>query len=128
MSGFKESYVDVRIYRWTKSESDRNEILSPLDYTSSDGTLYTVPKGFRTNFASIPRIFRSIIEPTGKWTNASVLHDYLYENGYKMGVSRKKADKLFYDAMIDSHVANITANIMWFCVRAFGYFNYKRKD
>lgn len=128
MSGFKTNYVDVRIYRWTKKSSDQNEVLTPLEYVASDGKEYVVPVGFKTNFASIPRIFRSLIEPTGKWTNASVLHDYLYEYGYKMGVSRKQADKLFYDAMIDSSVARITANVMWFCVRAFAYFHYKRKD
>lgn len=128
MSGFKTDYVDVRIYRWKKDTTEMNVLLKPLEYVSSDGTLYTVPKGFKTNFASIPKVFRCFIEPTGKWTNASVLHDYLYEVGYKIGVSRKQADKLFYDAMIDSFVANITANIMWFCVRAFAYFHYKRKD
>lgn len=128
MGGFKESYVDVRIHRWTKNDIDRNEVISPLEYTTGDGTKYTVPVGFKTNFASIPRIFWGIIAPTGKHTNASILHDYLYENGYKLGVSRKRADKIFYDAMIDSSVANLTANIMWFCVRAFAYFHYKRKD
>ena len=128
MSGFKTDYVDIRMYRWKKNDSEMNELLAPLIYTASDGTTYTVPKGFTTNFASIPRIFWSIITPTGKWSNASVLHDFLYDNGYKIGVSRKKADKIFYDAMIDSGVSRITANIMWFCVRAFAYFHYKRKD
>lgn len=128
MSGFKTDYIEVRIYRWKKNDSDMNEVLTPLVYEWTDGTIYTVPKGFKTNFASIPKIFRCFIEPTGKWTNASVLHDAMYDFGYKLGVSRKKADKIFFDAMIDSHVSRITANIMWFCVRAFAYFHYKRKD
>lgn len=127
MTGFTTDYVDIRMYRWTKNDSDQNELLSPLVYIRHEET-YTVPKGFKTDFASIPRIFRSIIAPTGKWTNSSILHDFLYSEGYKMGVTRKQADKIFYDAMRDSHVNIITANIMWFCVRAFAYFHYKRKD
>lgn len=127
MSGFKTDYVDIRMYRWKPIENDMNELLAPLTYEWTDGTIYKVPKGFKTDFASIPRLLWSIIKPTGKWSNASVLHDYLYDNGYKIGVDRRKADKIFYDAMIDSHVANITANIMWFCVRAFAYFHYRRK-
>lgn len=127
MSGFTTDYVDVRIYRWKKNNSDMNELLKPLTYICPDGTEITVPKGFKTDFASIPRIFRTLIPPTGKWTNASICHDFLYSEGYKLGISRKKADKIFYDAMIDSHVARITANIMWFCVRAFAYFHYRRK-
>jgi len=127
MSGFKTQYVDVRIYRWTKKENDRNELLDDLAYENSDGIIITVPKGFKTDFASIPRFLHSIISPNGKWILASILHDYLYDNGYKMYISRKQSDKIFYDAMIDSHTARITANIMWFCVRAFAYFHYRRK-
>lgn len=126
MSGFKTDYVDIRMYRWKKNDSDMNELLKPLEYTNTDGVVYTVPKGFKTDFASIPRIFRAIIPPTGKWSNASVLHDYLYTDGYKLGVSRKQADKIFYNAMIDSFVARITANIMWFCVRVFAFSHYNK--
>lgn len=126
MSGFKTDYVDVRIYRWKKNDSDMNELLDDLIYTNTDGIVYKVPKGFKTDFASIPKILRNIIAPTGKWTNASILHDYLYTKGYELGVSRKQADKIFYNAMIDSFVANITANIMWFCVRVFARSHYAR--
>jgi hypothetical protein len=128
MSGFKTDYIDVRIHRWTKNDSDTNELLNDLEYTHTDGTVYTVPKGFKTNFASVPKYFRNIIEPTGKHTNAAALHDFLYARGYKMNVSRKKADKIFYDAMRDSFVNIITANVLWFAVRVFGGFFYKKKD
>ena len=126
MSGFKTDYVEVRIYRWKKNDSDMNEVLTPLVYEWTDGTIFQVPKGYKTNFASIPKILRCFIEPTGKWTNASVLHDFLYDNGFKMGISRKKADKIFYDAMRDSFVNIITADIMWFCVRIFAFNHYKK--
>lgn len=127
MTGFTTDYVDIRMYRWTKNDSDTYELLAPLTYVRHDDTI-TVPKGFKTNFASIPRIFRWLIEPTGKHSLAAACHDFLYDQGYKMGISRKQADKIFYDAMRDSHVNIITANIMWFCVRVFAYFHYKRKD
>ena len=37
-----------------------------------------VPKGFRTDLASSPRILWPILPPFGRWSAAAVLHDYLY--------------------------------------------------
>ena len=112
------------MYRWTKKDSQRHELLAPL-VAYDDNQTIEVPKGFKTDFASIPRIFRVLIEPTGKHSLAAVLHDYLYTKGSQMGISRKRADKIFYDAMRNCFVNIITANIMWFCVRVFAASHYK---
>jgi hypothetical protein len=39
-----------------------------------------IPIGFVTDFASIPRIFWSILPPDGEYTYAAIIHDYLYWN------------------------------------------------
>lgn len=119
-SGFTKQYVDVRIYRY----GEQPELTDKLRYSSKNNGVIDVPKGFKTDFASIPRILWSIIAPTGKHTNASILHDYLYTEGYKLGIDRKRADLIFYEAMIDSSVARFTANVMWFAVRVFGKWRY----
>jgi len=38
---------------------------------------YTIPKGFITDFASVPWFFRIIFPTYGKYTRSAVLHDYL---------------------------------------------------
>ena len=109
MSGFTQNYVCVKIYRY----GEMPELTENLSYYVDDNYVIVIPKGFKTDFASIPRIFWNIIAPIGKWTLPSVLHDYLYSEGYRLGISRKQADKIFYQAMRKSFVAPITANIMW---------------
>lgn len=39
-----------------------------------------VPEGFVTDFASVPRIFWTILPPTGPYGKAAVIHDALYHN------------------------------------------------
>lgn len=124
MSGFSKNYVCVKIFRY----GELPQLTSDLEYFDDSLGVIVVPKGFKTDFASIPRIFWNIIAPIGKHTLPSVLHDYLYDQGYKYGISRKHADKIFYNAMIESHVARITANVMWFCVRAFAFGHYNKGD
>lgn len=119
---FKKNYVNVKIFRY----GELPQLTGDLEYFDDSIGVIVIPKGFKTDFASIPRIFWNIIAPIGKHTLASVLHDYLYESGYKYGISRKQADKIFYDAMIKSHVSRITANVMWFCVRVFARKHYNK--
>ena len=122
MSGFTQNYVCVKIYRY----GEMPELTENLNYYVNDHYVIVIPKGFKTDFASIPRIFWNIIAPIGKWTLPSVLHDYLYSEGYRLGISRKQADKIFYQAMRKSFVAPITANIMWACVRLFARKHYNK--
>jgi len=122
MSGFTQNYVCVKIYRY----GEMPELTENLSYYVDDNYVIVIPKGFKTDFASIPRIFWNIIAPIGKWTLPSVLHDYLYSEGYRLGISRKQADKIFYQAMRKSFVAPITANIMWVCVRLFARKHYNK--
>lgn len=49
----------------------------------------TVPKGFVTDFASIPRVFWSVLPPDGTYTYGAVIHDYLY---WTQDISKAKAD------------------------------------
>ncbi len=49
----------------------------PLVWTGSQGDTFTVPAGFVTDFATVPRFMRSVVEPYGAYTRAAVLHDWL---------------------------------------------------
>ncbi len=86
-----------------------------------------VPKGFVTDYASIPRIFRPIVLPYGKHSGASVVHDYLYSKGCDLDIERKKADKIFFEILKEEGVNPILARLMYVAVRIFGKIRYKIK-
>ena len=86
-----------------------------------------VPKGFVTDYASIPRIFRPIVLPYGKHSGASVVHDYLYSKGCNLNIERKKADKIFLEILKEEGVNPILARLMYIAVRIFGKIRYKIK-
>lgn len=76
-----------------------------------------VPKGFVTDFASIPKKFHSIMGSTGPYANASVIHDYLY---WLQACSRKQADNIMAIAMQESRVGPYTAKLIHTAVRKAG--------
>ena len=91
-------------------------------YDGPDGLeIYTVPKGFVTNFASIPKILWSVYGPIGTATKASVIHDYLYSNA---SVSRLKADQIFRDGIVTVDGKKTKANVFYRAVRTFGAGQY----
>lgn len=47
-------------------------------YVQHDELTVTVPIHFKTDFASTPRFLWAFFPPYGKYTEAAVLHDYLY--------------------------------------------------
>lgn len=122
MSKFKTDYVDVRIHRYKKNGNIMATTLAPLVYERNDETTYIVPEGFETNFASTPKLIWNLFPPIDKWTNASILHDWLYE-GHGVA-NRKEADKVFKQACKDSCVNGFSAWLMWLFVRAFAWFAY----
>jgi hypothetical protein len=61
-----------------------------------------VPKGFVTDFASIPEPLWSLgLSPYGQYSRAAVIHDYLY---WTQGCTRAQADRLLVIAMKESSV------------------------
>lgn len=116
--------VKVALYRYAR-DGRYGELLEQVNCELPKGVV-KIPKGFKTDFASIPRFFYSIITPIGKHTLPAILHDYLYANGAKIDISRKEADKIFYNAMLECSVNKCTAWIMWASVRAFGFTSYKK--
>ena len=81
-----------------------------------------VPKGFETDFASIPFAASAIVDPMGENMEAAVVHDYLYAVG-ESG-QREHADTIFLDALAQHHVDPIRRKLMYEAVRAGGGANY----
>jgi hypothetical protein len=82
----------------------------------------TVPAGFETDFASVPRLPFVYLLTGGTARKAAVVHDFLY---HKSGVSRDDADAVFLEAMEVSGVSEWRAKLMYAGVRAFGWQFYE---
>lgn len=83
----------------------------------------TVPVGFITDFASIPRIARPIIgSPTGEYGKAAVVHDFLYAEQTR---SRLECDRIFLEAMVVLKVAPWKRRTMYTAVRMFGWLGWR---
>jgi len=96
------------------------------DLTYQDNKLdikITVPKGAKTDFASIPRIFWPILPPVGRYSKAAVVHDYCYRHGL---FTRKISDLIFLHAMEELGVAKWKRFVMFWAVRLFGKHAYQK--
>jgi hypothetical protein len=76
------------------------ELDSPLIYESDilERTV-SMPKGFRTDLASVPRIPLVYMAWGGRAHREAVLHDYLYRIDSDPVVSFSIANAVFYEAM-----------------------------
>jgi len=75
----------------------------------------TVPDGYQTDLASIPRIFRMLFVKNGKHRPAAVPHDYLCRLGLEF--PRRVADKIFLEAMKVCGVSRWQRYPMYWAVR-----------
>jgi hypothetical protein len=92
----------------------------------------TVPRGFQTDLASIPRFVSPALPPDGPWVQAAVVHDFLYRtSGHgvlwgRTGITRPtpytraEADDILREAMADLGVWVIQRNLIWSGVRVGG--------
>lgn len=101
-------------------------LLRALVYQSDrlDRTLI-VPRGFVTDFASVPRLPFVFWLAGGKATKAAVVHDYLYR---KSGVTRADADAVFAEAMKVTGQAAWRRGLMWMGLRLGGWTAYKNLE
>lgn len=92
-----------------------------------DGTEIIIPKNFKTDLASIPRLFWNIISPAESDTMpAAILHDFLYHN--TCFYSRQETDLIFYSALRKYNVSAFKSNSMYYAVRLFGWRYYQSEQ
>lgn len=110
---------------------DKFENLDTFTYyrENDKSDIISVPKGFVTNFASIPRPFWGIYPPLGagkglNYAKPAILHDYLYSKGTKY--TRKEADAIFLESMRALKVNKFTRALFYCSVRCFGWLFYNK--
>ena len=95
---------------------------------TSFGTV-TIPTGFETDGASIPRAFWNILQPFGPYFPAAILHDFLYSKGSDnhFQTDREEADYLFKEAMFNVGIGWVQRETIYRAVRLFGWRSYKKR-
>ena len=90
-------------------------------------TFVSIPTGFPTDFASIPKFIFWLLPWWAKFNKPSPLHDYLYRNKMIMGkpITQKKADDVFLEAMLidfrHHKSGRFVAYTEYLAVRVFGH-------
>jgi hypothetical protein len=96
-------------------------LTAPISWTPNHGQeryqTVTVPTGFVTDFASIPRVFWSILRPDGEYAYAAVVHDYLY---WTQTRAREEADDILKMAMEDFEVGTAKIKTIYGAVHLAG--------
>lgn len=93
-------------------------LIDPLVYESDKaGIIITVPKGFVTDLASVPRLPFAYLLTGGIGHAAAVVHDALYTTHQ---VTREMADDVFYEALLLLGIPKPQAWLMWAGVRVGG--------
>jgi len=103
---FKDAmWVLTKPIGWKPNPTEQSTRLRPL----------TLPKGFVTDFASIPRVFWSVLPRDGDYVYAAVIHDYLY---WIQSTSREEADAAA--ALADFSISTVTAATIYNAIHLAG--------
>lgn len=96
-------------------------VQQPLVWTGQqEFPAFTVPVGFQTDLASIPRALRNLpaFDPNGKSRRAAVGHDWLY---WWQGWHKSLSDKFLHAAMLLEGCTVQEADAFYAAVALFGH-------
>lgn len=94
------------------------KLLAHFGFWSSATGMVNIPKGFVTDLASVPRLFWNIFPPFGKYIDAAVIHDYLYQT---QTMPRSVADGALMEGMKLCNVNWMTRQTIYRFVRIGGW-------
>ncbi len=116
----------------------------PLVYRTGENLeSITVPSGFPTDLASIPRIGWFLLPPDGPWVKAAIIHDFLYTTagtgkwgrwetrppalGRGTPYSRLEADRIMLEAMENRGVGWFPRTVIYWALRVGGGHAWERR-
>jgi hypothetical protein len=120
-------FPDTAIFKDAGMRGDSRvfQLTAPFRYHSRIGWI-ELPAGFKTDGASVPRVFWNIFSPFGTYFPAALIHDYLYSKASSFHITREEADQIFLDAMHDLGVGWLTRRMIHRAVRLGGWKGYKK--
>ena len=96
----------------------------PSGYRPRASHLIEVQVGYLSDLASVPRLARRLVDANHQATRRpAVLHDYLYTH-LTHRYTRREADRIFYEALVEEGTARPLAWLMWQAVRIGGRGNW----
>ena len=100
-------------------------VVKPFTYLIKPNQWVTVPAGYLTDGASVPKVFWNIIPPWGKYGQAAVVHDLVCEylqvvqDGLPLSVSRAYCDSILNEAMQYLEVPTAKRRMIYWSVSAY---------
>ncbi|WP_171062924.1 DUF1353 domain-containing protein [Larkinella sp. C7] len=120
-----ENQVVVRYREEDPDKPDRWMVMEPIRYQTAIGEV-TIPRGYVTDFASVPVWLWGLFPPIGRHNRASLLHDFWYdnrlgENDFGMENARLLADREFWFRLNEAEPNRKFRNrLMYLACRWFG--------
>lgn len=87
----------------------------------------SVPAGFVTDFASVPRLPLVYAAFGNMAHRAATVHDWLYSDGNGTDIRRHEADEIFRQIAIRDGVSELKAYLMWLAVTIVGGRHWMKK-
>ena len=123
----------IALWRWIRTIR-RWKLIEDWEHHLPDQTRMVIPKGFKFDGASMPRIFWGILAPTGLLLIPGLVHDFAYRydyllrrpgNGgplekYEVGAGRRYWDDLFRDVAVSVNGFKIINRVAWLALRVGG--------
>jgi hypothetical protein len=103
----------------TQVDAQLWELREEISFVDKQGGVWKAPIGYRTDGASIPWPFWSIIGSpfTGNYVRAAIIHDVYCDLKSR---AWKTVHSTFYYAMVADNVPILQAKVMYYAVAAFG--------
>lgn len=117
--------TELEILDLSDCKQDRYVLQAPLVFYAEFVTI-TVPEGFITDLASVPRVPVVYLLWGNRAHREAVLHDYLYKIDAVPNLTRDRCDWLFKQAMISRGNSWWIAECMYLGARAAGWLYYKQ--
>jgi hypothetical protein len=113
----------------TEQIGDTHKLLEDVVYQDSEGKVWTVPKGYESDYASIPRALSWYYAKSGPYNLAAVVHDYLITDVLEKqhAIESNRVDEIFKEAMADLDIPKARQWVMWAGVRLGAIGNKKRR-
>nr|DAX81627.1 MAG TPA: Protein of unknown function (DUF1353) [Bacteriophage sp.] len=110
----------LKIQRPTLQPYNKDQFKNAVDYTYKD---VTVPVGYLTNGANIPRPFWSLFPPNSpEYLSAALVHDYMYDQQ-----DYKKADRYFKEMLKALGCSRLKINLFYYAVRIYSRIKFGAK-
>jgi hypothetical protein len=99
--------------------------LNDLMVVTIDNASITIPKGFTTDGASIPRLFWFTTGTpfSPHYMRGAIIHDYLYQTGL---FSRKDADLIMYNFLLVDNTSRYNATKIYYALRIGGWYVWNK--